>query len=1030
MTDSDEHSLEAEPAPQSGPRRRYLAVLFSDLSESARLVATMETEEYAELVAKLRLAYESVIPKHGGTIIQVVGDGLLASFGYPDAREDDGRRATEAALELHDVVRAFPRDVTGRTKSALSLHTGIHSGLVLLGEGDAVSGPIRLFGNAVNIAARLSDAAKPGEILVSKETLGAESHFFQIDSENTLKVQGIDDPVTVCRIIGRTLINTRFEARTKRGLTPFVGRETEINKLEQGLRLALDGSPQYLAIIAPPGLGKTRLVEEFLSRAPARDCRVFRGYCESYLSAEPMQPFLQMLRSLCGLHHGVSATLAAEAMQRTLHGVDPALAAYRSVLLRMLSLAPAAEKEAAGERHASESAAVAMSALFAALAATKPLILFIDDWQWTDDTSRQILGAIGDLEHLPIFVLLASRETAPDSVAMGDAQTIHLSPFGNDETERTIAQLLPGRDKFVVAEIREYSGGNPLFVEELCHSASRDQAVPRTGRTSAGEAWLDKLIEARVERLPPAQFDLVRAAAVIGNVVPARLLESITGCHAEHPLVQALSEQDLIYPGEQPGTLRFKHGIARDVIYAAVGLPVRKAMHKRIAETLKQQASLGAEEELYEPLAYHYAASGEAKEAASYAELAGDKAMAASALDRAQIQYRAALSALDLLEPSVSSYRRWMQIAQRLALASVFDPSREQLEVLLRAVALASANKDPYARAFAEYWAGYIYYALGEAGRAIVHLEIALEYAQRIADGPLVTQIRATLGQACAASCDYDKASTLLDEAIDIKRAHRKGNRPSVGLAYSLACKASVLGDRGHFQDAHECFEEALAAIRGAPHEVEGSILCWRAGVLLWQGRWDEASRCARKAQAVAERVKSLYLFAMSSSLGGYASWKAQRTPASLQGIADATSWLESRDRGLFISLNYGWLADGMVDSGQWQPARSHAARAIRRSRKQDWIGGAMTYRALARAAAAGQNRTPADPYLSLAMDNAHIRGSPHEIALTQLCAAEIRMDRGQKSDVVSLLDQAEPAFDAMNMPWHLDAVRRLRQHV
>lgn len=1026
MTDQ----LDREAVPPSSARRRYLTILFADLSDSARLAAAMEAEDYADLLARLRRAFDEVIPKHGGTIVQILGDGVLASFGYPEAREDDGRRATEAALDLHDLVRRLQPDFPLAAKHALRLHTGIHSGLVLLDEGDALSGRMRLFGNAVNIAARLSSAAETDQILVSQETLGAESHFFQTDAGHVVTLQGIADPVTALGIIGRAPVGTRFEARSKRGLTPFVGRRAELGTLMQNLNDTIAGKPRFVAMVAPAGLGKTRLAEEFLARAAALDCQIHRGYCESYLSAEPMQPFLQMLRTLGGLNYGMSAALAAEGLQETLLRIAPALIPGLPVLLRALSLSLPAPGEKGAARSAPENTASAMAKLFEALAAAKPVVLFIDDWQWADAATRQILGAIRGLDHCSILVLLATREPAPGDIGLRDAQIVNLIPFSGEEADRTIAQLLPGWNTFTVAEIRDYAGGNPLFVEELCHSAAHDHPDRRSGRALSGKAWLDKLIEARVERLPAPQIELVRTAAVIGNVIPIRVLESITGCGADHPLVLALAEQDLIYPGEQQGTLRFKHGIARDVIYESVGLRQRKAMHMQIAEALRQLVSSGLEEELYEPLAYHYAAGGQATEAARYAELAGDKAMAASALDRAQVQYLAALAAIDLIEPSASNYQRWMVIVHRLALASVFDPSWERVEVLLRAVDLAAAHDDRHARARAEYWVGSNLYALGESGQAIRHLDIALDCALCVDDAPLLTAIRATLGQACAAACDYDKAIMLLDEAVNVGHAHRSRSRPGMAFAYALACKASVLGDRGLFDEAEQCFDDALAGIRGAGHEVEGSILCLRSCVLLWQGRWDDARQCALDAQQVAERVKSLYLYAMSLSLGAHAAWTAYGSTASLQALADATSWLESRERGLFISLNHGWLAQGMAAAKQWQAARQHAARALSRGRRQDRIGEAMACRAMARASAAGQSRKPAQHYLTLAMDNALSRGSPHEMAVTQLCDAEIRAARGERAGTAALLDKAEAAFEAMKMAWHLGSARRLRREL
>ena len=589
-----------EAKPLGDALRRYLTILFSDLSDSARLVAGLEAEDYADLLARLRRAYEEVIAKHGGTIIQIVGDGIFAAFGYPDAREDDGRRATEAALDLHDVVRGLRFDFPLPTKESLHLHTGIHSGLVLIGEGDPVSGPIRLFGNAVNVAARLSDAAAGDEIFVSKETLGAERHFFQSKSERTLKLHGIDDPITICCIKGRAPIGTRFEARAKRGLTPFVGRQPELQTLLEILQSTIAGRPRYVAIVAPAGVGKTRLAEAFLSLATTLDCQIRRGYCESYLSAEPMQPFLQILRSLCGFNYGMSTALADRALQRTLLGIDPALMAYRSALLRALSLGSPVGTESKADGPAPETTVAAMGRLFEALATAKPLVLFIDDWQWADDATRQVVAAIRNLGQRAIFVLVATRDSAPGDVIMTDAQILNLMPLSGDETEQTIARLLPGTNKFVVVNIREYSGGNPLFIEELCHSAEHNRADHGSRGPPIGEAWLDKLIEARVARLPPAQIELVHTAAVIGNVFPVWVFERLTGYRADHPLVLALTEKDLIYQGEQEGTLRFKHGIARDVIYHSVGLRQRKAMHRQIAEMFKQQVSSCLEEEPYE----------------------------------------------------------------------------------------------------------------------------------------------------------------------------------------------------------------------------------------------------------------------------------------------------------------------------------------------------------------------------------------------------------------------------------------------
>ena len=714
----------------------------------------------------------------------------------------------------------FRLDLSPRTLPPLHLHTGVHSGLVLLAEGDDLHGRLDLLGNTVNVASRLSDVAQSDEIIVSKETLGAESHFYETTAQ-AIPQPSRDNPADRgLRNLGRAAVGTRFEARSMRGLTSFIGRQTELQALKGSLYDVIRDKPQYVAIVGPAGMGKTRLVEEFLRGSANSDCRILRGYCESYLSAEPLQPFLQILRSLLGLDHGMTAARAAEVLEKTLGEIDPDLLNYRPEFLRALSLDPVSGQLEA-RNVAPENTIAAICKLFDVLVTSKPVVLFIDDWQWADAASRQVLEAIRRLDNRTLFVLVASRELGAGNVAVGDATIFDLAPFSADETEEIIRQLVPGSNPFTVTKIRELSGGNPLFIEELCHSVAHDSPDHhRIGRIHIGEAWLDKLIESRVERLQPKQIDLVRTAAVIGNVIPTWLLERLTGCGENHPLVATLAVQDLIFPGEQSGTLRFKHGIARDVIYDLVGLHQRNALHKRIADTLREHRPSGGQEEAWELLAYHYGACGQVVEAAQYAEAAGDKAAAASALDRAQIQYGAALSALDP-DSSQKTYERWLSIAQRLALACVFDPSRDQLEVLQRAVVLATARQDQRALARAEYWVGNINYALGDLAYATSRLETALAHATVVGDEPLAVHIQAVLGQACAAAAEYDKSLVLLDEAISIKRQFRKSGRPAVALAYSLACKASVLGDRGLFEQAHACFEEALDAVQNSGHEVE-----------------------------------------------------------------------------------------------------------------------------------------------------------------------------------------------------------------
>lgn len=974
-----ESSSPTAPAAAVG-QRRLLTLLFVDLSGSTAMAEWMEAEHYATMLASLRELYEFIVPHHGGVIARIQGDGMLAVFGHPEVREDDGRRATDAALELHAAVRSLvppgpkPADFRG-----LTLHSGIHAGVVLVNDGDQMRGRFELLGNAPNIAARLSETAKADEIIASEDSLGLQRQFFETGPRLSLQLRGRATPLAAYRVIGRAAIGRRFDASVRRGLAPFVGRGDQLAALDAALARTLAGRTQWLGLRAGAGVGKTRLTEEFLrhvAHESGQACRIHRGYCESYLSAEPLQPFLQMLRALEGM-------------------ADPP-----AELFAALQSPPAQRADA-------------LLALLLALARRSPQLVCIDDLQWADDASLRLLHRLrsaAERERLPLLLLTASRpQPSLPGANDGDADIIELPPLNEFEAARAVHHLLPQIDPFIATEVQRHAGGNPLFIEELCHAAAETGEGLVEGQSSS--AWLAALVESRVGRLPPAQAQLVRLAAVIGNVIPVWLLEALSGCGEHHPDVRALASQDFIFPDQSPGHLRFKHGITRDVVYEATGLHQRQALHRRISAELTQRGA--GEGRLHEQLAYHGAAANDWPAAADHAEAAGDQALAASALDRAKKQFRAALAALEFLPDDATRRRRWVNIAQRLGMACVFDASQDDLRVLKHAAALAQADGDAGLVARTEYWLAYVGYALGETRDSLAHAHAAVDKAQQCGDHALLAQLPGTVGQLQAAAANYAEALPMLDLAIDRQR-QRASKSPAnqIGLSYSLCCRAYVLGDQGRFDQAHAVFAEALAPFDGSGHAVEASIQGWRAAVLLWQGRWAEARAAALVAHRVGAQVRSMFTCAMGHAAAAYGAWMEEADPAARQHILDATAWLAPRGGGLYSSFNHGWLADILSTQGDAGAARHHVAQALRRGRQHDWIGGAMAYRAAARLAARMGDADRARRYLALARGAGEQRNSAHEAAVTALLEAELRLDDGWRA----ALERASAEFERMGM--------------
>jgi class 3 adenylate cyclase/tetratricopeptide (TPR) repeat protein len=1014
-------------SPSAG--RRHLTLLFADLSDSTAMAGTLQPEDQREVREHFERCAHDIVSKHGGKVVGFHGDGVLAMFGFPESSEHDGRRATEAALDLHEAIGKNSRCDPAVAFPTLRMHSGIHSGLVLVT--NTAAGSYKLDGEAPSIAVRLSEAAGRNEILVSATTLGTESHFFEIRERGDLALQGKVAAVTVYEVLGRSSANTRFEARSQHGLAPFVGRDAELALFDRTLRESMSGCVRAIAVVGDVGVGKTRLVQECLRRSASIGCLVCRGHCDDYGGAEPLQPFLQILRSLCELDSGGGTELSASELERW-----NVVVTVRAELLRAASCASIG-RSSTGERPAGiGDAPSAIRDLMSALAVRRPLVLFIDDWQWADDASRQLLAAVRDLADRPILVVTTSRVTPHEDTALSESDVrVVLAPLAAEDTVKAIRALRPEADPFVVKRFQQLSGGNPLFIEELCHSSDREAVEWEPERAAAGPAWLSTLIESRVARLPAVEADLVRKAAVIGTVVPSWLLEKLTGRGEKDPVVRDLADRDLVFP-EAAGTLRFKHGVTRQVVYQSVGLRERERIHLEIAEFLRGPSTDDVPDELLEALAYHYRAAAKRDLAVVYAERAGKKALTAAALDRARTHYRAALEMLELCD---ETYPDWIRIAQKLGLACVFDPARDQLPIFRRAVEIAAARADEDALARAEYWLGYISYGLGEMIAAIHHCERAgahcaraLDALRGMADGTATvkleahaTQVLATLAQARAAAGQHEGVIEQLDEAIAIKRRHRTEGRPAVGLGYTLASKGWVLGDRGCFGAAHECFFEALDAAHGNDQPVRASILGWQGAVYLWQGRWPEAVAAATDAQRIAERVGSLYIFAMSQALGEYARWMLDGTAGAIDTIVRATSWLEAHDKRLFISLAHGWLAEAMLATGRYPQARAYAARALQRARHRDVFGAALAYRALARLPAAHRRHTP-EHYLDAAMRSAQARRSPREEAVTLLHQGEVAGAAGRRDEAAGLLSRAWVAFSAMEMHWHQQQAERL----
>lgn len=952
-------------------QRRHLTLLFLDLCGSSRLAERLEAEQFAAILSTLRRVCVDVIERHQGRVVRTQGDGVLAIFGLPVPAEDDSFRAAAAALEAQRRIDQEHRMPLPPELRPLQLHSGLHGGLVLLADGDIERGRYDVIGDAANTAARLSQLAPAGTLLADLDSLGAHARRFELGEQRELTLPGRSAPVRAAVIAaGVAMAPGGADAPGQLGPTPLVGRADILDALAARIDgPAAAASDRQVHLVGPPGVGKSRLLDE-LSRLPRLSgWRVLRGTCADEARSRALHPFLEMRDAL----EGAAAAPGGDLLE-----------------------------------------------CFRAAAASASLLLLIDDWQWADDASRLLLARlIGEVPN--VRALLASRWQGESLASVDEGAPFVLGPLDAAGSGRIVERWLPGADPYTVASIHRQAGGVPLFVEELARSR---QARRGLVEEADHPGWLKQLVAARLSLLSLEQQEVIRSAAVLGNAFPRRLLASVGGWHESDLDGTVLSEGDFLVASSGE-TVRFKHGLTRDSVYESVSLYERRALHRRATRAL---AAMEPTPETLEALAYHAKAAGLWAEAADYAEKAARQAMAAFAFDVAR---RHCLSALGALEQaglkSDSALRRWCLVAHELGMTCIFDPLAlpDVLPTFERCVERAGCVGDRELLARSLYWLGQISFGLGQNRRAIVHLQEAFRVA--VADGHLrlAAQVEATLGQTLAAAGDNAAALPLMDRALQAKqRGARAGSSVAVGSCFTLASKGGLLADVGDFAAAQCAFDEAMALAGDSTHPVANSIRSWAMVVLVWQGRWEELAAMSADSAARAHATQALLPLAISRACEGVGRWAGSGDEAGLRQLAAAVQWLQQRRGRFMTSIYHGWLVDALASSGQVESARRQAAALFARARQLDTFGGGDGCRALALVSAAQGDERRVARLMGLAERWAAARGSRREEALNLLCRARLAWWRDAPSEAQALAEEAAGRFERMHMAWHAGQAR------
>jgi class 3 adenylate cyclase/ketosteroid isomerase-like protein/tetratricopeptide (TPR) repeat protein len=600
------------PTPASGGDavRKTVTVLFADLGGSTGFGERTDPEVARQVLARYHALLQDVIDVHGGTVAKFMGDGMMATFGIPEVAEDDAERAVRAGVDIQDRFARFADDVDAAHGERLTARVGVNTGEVVIGAADA-----DLVGDALNVAARLEKACRPGHVLVGDETWRLTRGVLAYESLGEVTVAGRAQPVGTYEVAAGE--------NTAESVAPFVGRDGELHRLIAAFDHArADRTAVLVTVLGSPGLGKTRLSRELAASVGADDAAATYEIRCDRAGGSTFAPVADLLREAAGLEDTDSDTDGgAIARERigALVGADPEGERVVEVLAGVVGVAPA---------RSVEETFWAIRRIVESLAAPRPLLVVIDDIQWAEPKLLDLLEHLAEwVSEAPVLLVALARpelrELRPSLVEPGRrvADVVALDGLDRRATEALASGLLGSAlPRDLVDRLPASTDGNPLFVRELVRMLVDDRVIRRRD-DGTWELAIDaeavevpptiqSLLATRVERLPADELRALELASVVGAEFSVGALRELGGDGLPIPaLLERLRRKELVEPtgtywGDEP-IHRFHHVLIRDAAYRRLLKGTRAELHQRVGAWTDATAP-GVIGEHEPTIAFHY----------------------------------------------------------------------------------------------------------------------------------------------------------------------------------------------------------------------------------------------------------------------------------------------------------------------------------------------------------------------------------------------------------------------------------------
>jgi class 3 adenylate cyclase len=640
--------------------RRQVTVLFTDMVGFTSFSERAGEEAAYVLMRSLSKLMDEAVNEQGGVIRGFTGDGIMAVFGAPVAFEDAPLRACRAALSILQRLKAAGLDLEAKHGVRPQLRIGLDTGAAVVGKVEhSADAGVTVLGDTVNLAARLQALAEPDCILMSEATHRLVQGLVEATFAGERAIKGKTKPQKVYSLDTVRRGVTRFDAALSRGLSTFVGRESELELLERSLD-ETGSQLRVVDLVADPGMGKSRLLHEFRQRIGKDRAFILSGSCSPDSQQTPFLPFIEVVRGSFRVSAGEAERDVARKLELGLTAFGLDSNRNLGLLLHLLGLkVPDAALTGLDGLLIGLRTRELLQQLLEARCRLSPVLMVIEDLHWIDSASEELLGKIVASEAKLRLLLLTTRrpEYSPPWLDHTVVTKLPLEALPIGEIRRLIrarpgVEALPESFAWQVAEKAE---GNPLFAEEIASFLS-EQGIVRTSTgkldfdatvvATALPATVQSLLTARVDRLAPSDRALLQAASGIGRQFEPQLLAVVVGNANVYARLTAMQQLDLVRKESKSGDYSFKHALVRDALYQSLLTDARKSLHLKIGEEIERRSG-NRLTEVAEVLAHHYSQGDRSDKAFAFLSMAGGKSLSLYSLEDAAIHLSAGLALLD-----------------------------------------------------------------------------------------------------------------------------------------------------------------------------------------------------------------------------------------------------------------------------------------------------------------------------------------------------------------------------------------------